>query len=431
MPEACLDARSVDVGTRARILNHISKHGQDTSFTEFFWKGCEPHPYELERYPLYAQVLALVSAGSSIDMTARVTGVNPHSVRTWTRFEQMPKLAHYLCSYLRLGRPREGWTWLSVNNSSGHAIPLGPVVQVPRMISNWEEVAEVLAQLKPLEPLPVGLSREFLFGFLVGMLIGDSAKSRSKNWHRHVGLVLSMGYDTNKRIGDLTCICARSLGWRMHPTKDQPKPSHKPHGFYQWVSQASPLVDWIFNVVLGLKDGEVTTYDPVKMDWALSAPEDFRRGLIQGTAESDGSVSIASQAVEFWIEPSRDFFMELLLTFGVKSFKNRQALTVTRSQVPRLGDVPAFSPLLKTARYARFQKLLDARHIDRGKRVPAEIRDFMLNNPESLPVPEVSERVLDQFGVLLSFETVQRWARKARMELDLAAVFLKAQKRPA
>ena len=40
-----------------------------------------------------------------------------------------------------------------------------------------------------------------------------------------------------------------------------PKPSHKPNGFYEWISQSSPLVDWIFNVALGLKDGELTTYD--------------------------------------------------------------------------------------------------------------------------------------------------------------------------
>jgi len=186
-----------------------------------------------------------------------------------------------------------------VNNTPGHSVPLGPMIQVPTAISCWRDVATVLAQLRPLKDEGIDLSREYLFGFFVGMIIGDAAKSREKTWHRHLGLVLSKRYGTNKRIGDFTCICARNFGLRMHAVKDQPKPGNKPHGFYAWVSQASPLVDWIFNVVLGLKDGERTTYDSVRMDWALGAPVDFRRGLVQGIAESDGSVSIASQTVEF------------------------------------------------------------------------------------------------------------------------------------
>ncbi len=118
---------------------------------------------------------------------ARATGVNAQSDRPWTRFEQWPELAYYLSLFLQLGAPRPGWIWLSVNTTSGHAIPLDPVVQVPKTLSRWEEVADVLAQLAPLEPTEGDSSREYLFGFLVGMVIGDAAKSRTKNWHRYLG----------------------------------------------------------------------------------------------------------------------------------------------------------------------------------------------------------------------------------------------------
>ena len=399
-------------GLRRKILDYVSRHGADLSFTQCFWKQCEPHPREVRKYPAYVKALLLKVKGKSDSEIASAAGVSSKSIYSWTRFREKPKLAHYLGLYLQLGEPRPGWVWLSVNNTPGHAIPLGPFVQVPKALSRWEEIADVLAQLSPLEPREDNLSREYLFGFLVGMIIGDAAKSRTKNWHRHLGLVLSKKYETNLRIGDFTCVCARNLGLRMHRVADQPRPAGKPHGFYEWVSQASSLVDWIFNVVLGLKDGERTTYDAVKMDWVMEAPVEFRRGLVQGVAESDGSVAIASQTVEFWIGPNWDFFKGVLSTFGVKSFQNREALSVTKKQVANLAKIPPFNPLLMTVRYLRFERLVRARHIGHGKRVPHEIRAFIMNNREGHSIPELSSLVLDRFGVVLNFEAVQRWARK-------------------
>jgi hypothetical protein len=198
----------------------------------------------------------------------------------------------------------------------------------------------------------------------------------------------------------------------MHRVADLRKPRHKPYGFYYWISQASTLVDWIFNAVLGLREGERTTYDAVKMEWALDSPVEFRRGLVQGIAESDGSVSIASQTVEFWIGPNWDLVRKLLSTFGVRSFRNREALSVTKSQVLGLWAIPAFSPILRTVRFLRLEKLARGKHIARGRRIPKEIREFVRRLDPNLSVPQISEIVLDKFGVVLTYETAQRWARR-------------------
>lgn len=201
----------------------------------------------------------------------------------------------------------------------------------------------------------------------------------------------------------------------MHRIADLRKPDGKPHGFYCWVSQASPLVDWMFGTVLGLKDGERTTYDAVHMDWVTHSSEDFRRGLVQGIAESDGSVNIASQTVEFWIGPNWDFFKAVLRTFGVASFQNREALSVTKTQVSKLGAIPAFSPFIETIRYSRFLKLVNARHIGHGKRMPAAIRGYIMENARGTSVPELAEQVLDKFGVIVNFESIQRWMRRGQV----------------
>lgn len=148
------------------------------------------------------------------------------------------------------------------------------------------------------------------------------------------------------------------------------------------------------------------------MDWAVDSPEEFRRGLVQGIAESDGSVAIASQTVEFWIGPNWDFFKGILLTFCVKSFRNREALSVTKRQIVNLGRIPPFAPQLQTVRYRRFERLAHAEHIGHGKRIPKEVREFIVSNCQGMTAPGLSEKVLDEFGLILSFEAVQRWVRK-------------------
>jgi hypothetical protein len=139
-----------------------------------------------------------------------------------------------------------------------------------------------LAQLVPKEPPVTRFGKEYSFGFFVGMVIGDAHKPKQGRGHRNVHVVLSKRYDTNVKIGDFTSFCATRLRLRMARQKDIPKPPDKPFGFREWVSQASPFVDWIFNVVLGLNDGQHTTYDEVRKDWALEAPFEFRLGLLHG-----------------------------------------------------------------------------------------------------------------------------------------------------
>lgn len=310
-----------------------------------------------------------------------------------------------------MGEPKSGWLWLSINNTPGHAVPLGRFVQVPTQVRQWNSVQPVLDQLHPVDPIRDARTNPYKFGFLLGIMIGDASKKRQKNWHRHIELVLSKRYETSVRIGDFTAECARAIGLRTERRPDRAPYNQKPHGFYVWESQSSALVDWLFNTCLGLRDGELTTYNPVRMKWALSAPRDFRTGLLQGIAESDGSVSIASQTVEFWIGPNWDFVRRLLSTFGVRSFRNREALSVTKKEVRRLKDIPAFSPLLRTVRFQRFERLAAATHIEHGRRVPVEIRRAIMEaRVRGMSVPEISEEILRDFGLVLTFEAVQRWA---------------------
>ena len=397
----------------AQLRGYLVEHGDDLSFTHNFWRECELPPREVAQYTKFAAVIKSLSAGEKASQVSRELGINHNSVYNWKHLVQMPKAGHFLKALLTLGPPSEGRVWLTLEQSHGHAVPLGQFIQVPTVVRRWDDVASVLSQIRTLADDEKRFTRAYLFGFLIGILIGDAHKPRQGGGHRLISLVLSMKYETNLRIGEFTCSCAKEFGLRMERQKDIPKPEDKPHGFYVWTSQSSPIIDWMFLVVMGLAEGQHTTYDEVHMDWALEAPADFRRGLIQGIAESDGSVSVASQTVEFWVIPDWDFVIRLLATFGLRGFRNREAVSLVKSQAIDSFKVPVFAEHLQTVRYQKLQLMATTPKLLKGDRVPDQLKaEIHRLSSSGFSVPKIVEEIAKTHGTLLSFEAAQRWAMR-------------------
>lgn len=305
--------------------------------------------------------------------------------------------------------------WLTLEQSHCHAVPVGQFIQVPIEIRTWDDVKPVLSQIQPIGETTARFTRPYLFGFLVGIVIGDAHKPKQGHGHRHIALVMSKKYETNLKIGEFASLCANQLGLRMSRAEDMPRPHGKPHGFYRWTSQSSPLIDWIFQVGIGLEDGQHTTYDVIHSDWAIDAPEDSRIGLIQGIAESDGSVNIAGQEVEFWVLPDWDFMIKLLATFGLRGFRNREAVSLAKSQAIASFKVPVFSEHLQTMRYQRLELMSTTQKLAREERLPHEIR-VEIGRLDAIghSVPKIVEEIARNHHLLVSFEAAQRWAMKNR-----------------
>ncbi len=401
---------------------YIIEHGDSLDFTRHFWKGCEPLERDVIGYYRFARAIQSLDRGEEVASIPRKLNVGVNTIPAWSDFTKMPKLAHYLKGLLEFGTPADGQVWLNTDCSHGYAFPIGQFVKVPNRIGGWVDVEAVLSQLQPLSPTPESFSRRYLFGFLLGMMIGDSSKSKQKTAHRHIGLVLSKKYDTNLALGDFTCVCAQDLGLRMHRGSDLAKPEGKPNGFFQWHSQSSPLIDWLFQVGLGLRDGEVTTYHPIHAEWILSAPEDFRVGLLQGLAESDGSPNIAAQSIELWIGPNWDLMIRFLQTFGIKAFRCRDAVSMVKSQAIRSFEVPILAPHLSTARYQKMKLLATTKRLRRDERLPDNVREQIVKlTSEGLSVPAIVERIAQTMDLLVSFEAAQRWSRKALLRIHETA----------
>ncbi len=395
------------------VVGYLVEHGDSLEFTKYFWKGCEPLEQDIIQYAKFASTLRLVRQGLNASQVAAKLGINGNSTNKWKNLEQMPKLGHFLKAFLIHGTPAERRVWLTLEQSHGYAIPIGKFVQVPTVIMAWADVASVIAQVQVLSEPHQKFSNAYLFGFLVGIIIGDAHKPKQGHAHRHIELVMSKKYDTNLNIGEFTSFCANQLGLRMSRGKDMPKPPDKPHGFYHWRSQSSPLIDWIFQAGIGLRDGQHTTYDTISAEWVFEAPDDLRVGLIQGIAESDGSVSVAGQEVEFWVLPDWDSMIRLLSTFGLRGFRNREAVSLSKSQAIDSFKIPVFAPHLRTVRYQRLELMSTTPKLTRDERLPEEIRSEIRRlDTVGYSVPEIVEEIARKQHLLVSFEAAQRWAMK-------------------
>jgi len=399
------------------IIDYIVKHGESLEFTKRFWNECEPLAKDVEQYTKFAKTLEMIQNGARSSEIVAKLGVKTHSIYQWGHLYQMPKLGHFLKAFLVHGTPTEGRVWLTLEQSHGHAIPIGQFIQIPTRIQTWHDVDGVLTQITSLGTASTEFTKPYMFGFLTGIIIGDAHKPKQGHAHRRIELVMSQKYETNLKIGEFTSLCANQLGLRMYRAVDMPKPENKPHGFYRWTSQSSPFIDWIFRVGIGLEDGQHTTYDTIHCDWVFDAPEDFRLGLIQGIAESDGSVNIAGQEVEFWVLPDWDFMMRLLATFGLRGFRNGEAVSLAKSQAIASFKVPVFSAHLRTVRYQKLELMSTTQKLAREERIPDEIRtEIRRLDGIGFSVPEIVEEIARNQHLLVSFEAAQRWAMKNRSQ---------------
>ena len=130
-----------------------------------------------------------------------------------------------------------------------------------------------------------------------------------------------------------------------------------PTSAYRWNSERSTLFAWMFSVCLGLKWTELTSYDPVRMDWIVEAPFGFRKGFVQGVADSDGRVN--SYVVEIVSVPNAEFFTSLLHTLDMPSAYTRAEygkLLRTVVKAREAVKLPIFNEIVKSYRYERLMK---------------------------------------------------------------------------
>ncbi len=268
--------------------------------------------------------------------------------------------------------------WIAVNSSRG-GILKEPWLIVPNEINRFGNVSRILNNIQSitvkerldrfgLNETDITAWKPKLFAYFLGVLIGDASKHANKRKFgttRRIGLSLTKRYISNENFGEFVCMCANSLGLRMERIKDTQPGRRNLYPFYRWSSQSSMLIQWIFNICLGLNDNQLTTYDSINAKWILKSPKYFQTWFIQGVADSDGFIDVGAQQVGIITQPNTKFIKSILENLGVTSreriFDNRlEGLMISLKDAYRL---PVFNSFVKSYRFELLEKLIKADRI--------------------------------------------------------------------
>ena len=241
-------------------------------------------------------------------------------------------------------------------------------------INSYPDILGVLAELQPLE-LTFARARLFglerpqiqtlgpeLFAYLLGIMVGDSAKlggEQPRYTSMNLDFELTLKQPTNERLGEFVMMCSNNLGIKMERKRDKPPSGQQllgknPTAAYRWTSERSPLIAWMFSVGLGLRPGETTTENQVRMDWILGMPRPFRVRFIQGAADSDGTAR--QYVVDIASVPNAEFFTRLLQGLGMTSAHVAYESGVplrTALKTSEAARMPIFSEFVRSYRYQR------------------------------------------------------------------------------
>ena len=332
--------------------------------------GLTPTEHGAEQLRRFCEFLELHKQGIGILNIARQTSSHRTTIQEWRDGTDQPYLIKATDAALHL-QTVSGSKILPLHLDSGGNVQ-AKWIHVPTTIAHYDDIPTVINKLVPLPRTyqlgaKLGLSasqiqamRLELFAHLLGMMVGDSAKSGTQQPRfasMNLDLQLSQKRSSNERFGEFVCLEANSLGLAMNRIRDkQPSGTTKlavnPTPAYRWTSERSPLFAWMFSVCLGLKWTQLTSYDPVKMDWIFEAPFGFRKRFVQGIADSDGRVN--SYVVEIVSVPNADFFTRLLHTLDLPSAYTRieygQPLR-TSVRAKEAANLPIFNEFIKSYRY--------------------------------------------------------------------------------
>ncbi len=324
----------------------------------------------------FCKFFQLHRQGVGVKEAARMLGVHRSTIAQWREATDQPYLAKIANSSINRKPLEKGWRLISLHIDSG-GNELREWVSVTNRIGDYDDIAKIVRQLKPLEEtykraklLRVSEKQiesmwPELFSHALGMILGDAGKEGGQQQRlssMNIDLHLTKKEPTNERLGELVCMCTNSLGIQMERRIDKPptgatKTSQRPTPAYRWTSERSPLIAWMFSVGLGLNGDETTSNSQVRMDWIFNTPFDFRKRFVQALADSDGTVKLYTVVITS--TPNAEFLTKLFHSLGLKSartkYENGKPLR-TAINAREAAKLPVFSEFAKGYRYQKLQQ---------------------------------------------------------------------------
>jgi len=341
--------------------------------------GIQASPAGTRQLWRFCEFVRLHHEGVGVEEISTKLSTHRSSVAQWREGTDQPYLIRALNDTHAVS-PRPGWKLLPTHLSSGGSSPSG-WIQVPQAVQSFDDILYVLKQLRPLDETyqraalfgitraQVQLMRPELFAYLLGIMVGDSGKlggEQSRYSSMNLDLQLTLKRVTNERLGEFVLMTANCLGIEMdrrrdkQPTGATARAEH-PSAAYRWSSERSPLIAWMFSAGLDLGWEETTTTHPVRMNWILETPRQFRLRFVQGIADSDGCVK--NYVVEIASVPNADFLARVLQSLGATTahtaYEGGDPLK-TRLNAKQASTLPIFNEFVNSNRY---QKLMSGKKL--------------------------------------------------------------------
>lgn len=353
------------------VLNLIAENIEKTVniAQERIW-GFNVSPTGLGQLEKFAKFVSLHKQGEGVKEISRAIQVHRSTIRMWRNGKDQPYVVKAMIEVANKKVP-VGWKIMPLTIGSG-GNEIRDWIEVPTEIRSYQDVVRVVEQLKPLQgtygqTAAFGIQRDRLsemrldfFAYLLGFMLGDSGKGGvepSRFTTMNLDLQLSQKEPSNKRLGDFVCFCANSIGVEMKRARDKAPTgatarSKQPTPAFRWISSRSSILAWMFYVCLGLKPKELTSINPVRMDWMHLTPNNFRRRFVQGVADSDGTTR--RYVVEIASMPNAEFITGLLSGLGMTTARTKfENGAPSRSSV-HCGDaasLPIFNEFVAGYRY--------------------------------------------------------------------------------
>ena len=265
---------------------------------------------------------------------------------------------------------------------SNHGIPKGKLIYTPIKITSYSEIKQFLNFLQPTQEtqsylkkfnLPSNFLKShklYLFGYILGVLIGDATKTRTSQRSMFTDHSLSQKHLTNVRFGEFFSLCVNSIGIKMWKRRDK-KRGHLYQ--YRWTSESSPHLLYIFEKMLGMDSDKLTTYDSINAEWIKNADRELKIGFVQGVFDSDGSkIHLMGRYLRVYTYPNSEFLQYLLIDLigdseGIKLreiWKNGQRLKIVWirniNNIKKLFQLPVFSHYVNSYRYQLLKAFVQA-----------------------------------------------------------------------
>jgi len=394
---------------------------------EHFWRA-NYNKEDLVMYNRFLEILKLSKSGLNGEEVGRSLHMN--NVRAYLTGRKRSFLTHLRAELDRLGSPEPDSQFLPLHLKP-RGTPAPDWIQIRNDINGTEDIITTLTQLhaswEAFETMSefgyrsredLVADRTNLFAFFLGSTIGDCSKpvkGQSRFPSMSIALTLSEAKPNSVRFGQYTSLCAQaSTGLSMHRIRDAESSSYRftDSKCLRWITEASPLWGWVFHGCLGLKDGETTTHNPVRMDWLPAASMSFKVHVLQGVSESDGWVDPGMDRHCFVSSPNSRLFSATLASMGVAARIDQQPpVEIIRIPTEDAARLELFSSRIRSNNFERLRVMSQAISFPPRKATPSEVVNWIQDlAKEYTTYNDICFELAKRHGVKVSSATVKKYA---------------------